>query len=137
MKICKSRLLLACLSVVAVNAVSAEPYLGVNVGGNVITVTKDITYLSTTTNLSDRYYGARFQLLAGYNFRTIFADDNKTFVQSERAGYTLPSHSGLTTNVGNMFAALEAAFEYNTGAANSSINRGFYRLAHRYANDAI
>jgi opacity protein-like surface antigen len=124
-KICKSLSLFVCLSTLILNSALAEPYLGTSVGGNLTTVTKDITYLSTTTNLSDRYYGARLQVLAGYNFRTIFGDDSKTFVQSERAGYTMPSHSGLTTNVGNVFAALEAAFEYNSGAANSSINPWF------------
>jgi len=54
----------------------AEPYLGVNLGASVVTISKDITYLQTETDLSAKYSGFRAQLLVGYDIHSL---DEMTF----------------------------------------------------------
>lgn len=116
--------LLTCLAFASINTSFAEPYLGINVGGNLNNVSKDISYVNTTSSINDKYNGVRAQVLVGYNFRTIFGDENK-YHQWERNGYSDPSDPGKTTNVGDMYPALEATIEYNSGSAYSVVNPWF------------
>lgn len=107
--------------------VNAEPYVGGNLGVGILTVSKDLNYANTSSNLSDANIGFRGGVLFGFNLypfsRTIFYQKNISkcmplerfyFSIEGDANYTSGSSSSdikpwfLTTN-----ASVTAALNYS------------------------
>lgn len=70
----------ALAAILPLQSAYAEAYAGAALGYALTTISKDITYNSTDTDMSDRYNGLRGLVLVGYNFRTlrqdVFGDEN-------------------------------------------------------------
>lgn len=85
----------------------AEPYFGINAGGNVVTIAKELNYVQTNSNLSSYYTGFRGQILAGWNF------------------YTLDKNISYKGCAEKFYFSIEADANYNTGNASTNINPWF------------
>lgn len=113
-----------CLMGLPMQSVLAGPYYGFNVGGNSTTVEKDITYNDTRTFLSDKYSGLRLQLLFGYNFGSSILNSHagEEGMGSDEYGDFEEIHADKDRPLDDLFFAVEADINYNTGDASSSIS---------------
>lgn len=70
----------ALAAIIPMHSAYAEAYAGAALGYALTTISKDISYNSTDTDMSDRYNAFRGLVLVGYNFRSlrqdVFGDEN-------------------------------------------------------------
>jgi opacity protein-like surface antigen len=119
---------LASLSTLTTVPTHAEPYYGMNIGGNITTIAKDINYLNTTSSVSNKYYGARGQLLIGYNFhlRSYTNYDNPDETDGNQDYSDRALNRSTRANNGNdddpFYFAVEIDASYNSGEASENIS---------------
>ncbi len=121
--------------VTAATSAQAEPYIGGNIGGNITTISKNVSYLDTTASLSDKFYGFRGQALIGYNFhfstsKEMFGTGGKSYRAaggdySDRVELVDDDFQQKTVYNDEFFFAVELDGAYNSGEAKESINPWF------------
>ncbi len=120
--------LLALFMMVSVNTVAqAEPYAGINVGGNASVISKTLNYTNTTTSVSDKYNGLRVQVLAGYNFHVfkgMFPSNNDPWILNSD-GNTYDSNAINKSKMDDLYFALELDASYNSSDATERISPWF------------
>ena len=121
--------LLTTLIVLPVSSAFAEPYLGFNAGGSVVSIDKKVTYEGAQTNLTDKYSGVRAQVTAGYNFH--FENGANNF-SNDVNGRTTPDDSFNQHNrsfynrlTDDFYGAFEIDGNYNSGNSTSNISPWF------------
>lgn len=121
------RLVTVLLAVLVNETTYAEPYYGLNVGGNATVITKTLNYTDTSTSVSDKYNGMRVQLLVGYNFHVfkgMFPSNNDPWILNSD-GNTYNSNAINKSKMDDLYFALEFDGSYNSSQANESINPWF------------
>lgn len=107
----KERLgILIILFLIPIGFAKAEPYLGLNIGGSLVSINKELSFVGTNANASGSYTGFRGQLFLGLNF-FLFCDN-------------IFFHD-LTKNCNplqNLFFSLEGDINYNSGHSANNVN---------------
>ncbi len=121
--------LLTTLMVIPLTSAWAEPYVGINAGGSVVSIDKKITYEGAQTNLTDKYSGVRAQVTLGYNFH--FENGGNNF-SNDVDGRTTPydginhhNRSFYNCLTDDFYGALEADGNYNSGNSTSNVSPWF------------